>query len=130
MRKNCRLGCFLDASRPDAGCADTNVLAHAVNHSVDALQVWIPAAAAGIIRVADDIAETRSLTAKCASLCHNDSSPILLKLSRVSSLAEFTLIRTSFGCETILKRQVVQKVGNFTASGNHSTKLSSRACSS
>jgi hypothetical protein len=75
------------------------LLARAVNNGANALQIWIPTAAAGIVRVTDHVTETRPLAAKRASHCHNDSSPILLileMLSKVSSLAEFKPIRTSF----------------------------------
>jgi hypothetical protein len=70
------LGCLLDAARADAGCADTNVYAYSVNYRADALQVRIPAAAARVIRVADDVAEVRPFAANCAFLRHYDSSPI------------------------------------------------------
>jgi hypothetical protein len=76
------------------------LLAHAVNNRADALQIRIPTAAAGVVRVADHVAETRPLAAKRASHCHIDSSPILLilkMLSKVNSLAEFHPLRTSFG---------------------------------
>jgi hypothetical protein len=63
---------------------------------VNALQIGVPAAAASIIGVANHVSETRSLAAKRAFHCHDDSSPILVMLSKVSSLANFTSIRTSF----------------------------------
>jgi hypothetical protein len=92
------LGCFGDAAGPNAGSADTNVHAHAFDHSADALQIWIPAATAGVIRVTDHVAERRPLAANLASHCHDNSSPILAKVNKVSSLAEFWPIRTRFDC--------------------------------
>jgi hypothetical protein len=101
---NTQLGCFRDAAGPYAGSANTNVHAHAIDHGADALQIWIPAAAASIVRVADHVAERRPLAANLAFHCHDDSSPILTMLSKVSSLAEFWPIRTRFdgaGYETL-----------------------------
>jgi hypothetical protein len=72
------------------------LLARAVNDRADALQIWIPTAAARIIRVADHVTETRPFAAKRASHCHDDSSPIILKLSKANSLAEFVTNRTIF----------------------------------
>jgi hypothetical protein len=54
---NTQLGCFRDATGPNAGSADTNVHAHAFHHGANALQIWIPAAAAGVVRVTDYVAE-------------------------------------------------------------------------
>src|SRR6202166_4679160 len=76
MRKRAELGCFRDAAGPNAGSADANVHAHAFDHGADALKIWIPAAAAGIVRVADHVAERRSLAANLAFHCHDNSSPI------------------------------------------------------
>jgi hypothetical protein len=72
------------------------VHAHAIDHRADALQIWIPAAAARIVRVTDHIAERWPLAADFASHSHDNSSPILTKLNKVSSLAEFCLGRTGF----------------------------------
>src|ERR1035437_4010841 len=96
-----QLGCLLDAARPDAGCADTNVLAYSVNHRADALQVRVPAAAAGVICVADYVAEVRPFAANFAFLRHDDSSPNLLKLHKDGSLAEFSRFRTLFVCAVV-----------------------------
>jgi hypothetical protein len=90
------LGCFRDAAGPNAGSADTNVHAHAVNHGANALKIGIPAAAAGIIRVTDHVPERWPLAANLAFHCHGNSSPILTKLNKVSSLAEFRPFRTRF----------------------------------
>jgi hypothetical protein len=91
-----QLGCFRDAAGANAGSADTNLLAHAVDHGANALQIWIPAAAAGIIRVTDHVSERWSLAANCAFHSHSNSSPILAKLSKANSLAEFWEFRTGF----------------------------------
>jgi hypothetical protein len=74
------------------------LFAHAVHYGADALQIWIPAAAAGVVRVTDHVPERRPLAANLASHSHDDSSPILTKLNKVSSLAEFCPIRTRFDC--------------------------------
>jgi hypothetical protein len=60
------------------------------------LKIWIPAAAAGVVRVTDHVAERRPLAANLASHGHDNSSPILTKLNKVSSLAEFLRIITRF----------------------------------
>jgi hypothetical protein len=72
------------------------VHAHAFNHGADALKIWIPATAPGIVRMTDHVAERWSLAANLAFHCHDDSSPILTMLSKESSLAEFWPIRTGF----------------------------------
>jgi hypothetical protein len=77
-----RLGCLRDAAGSNAGSAHANVHAHAIDHCADSLEIWIPAAAAGIVRVADHVPERRSLTANLASLGHNDSSSILAKINK------------------------------------------------
>src|ERR1700719_684019 len=89
-------GCFRDAAGPNAGSADPNLLASAIDYGANALKIWIPAAAPGVIRVTDHVAERRSLAANLASHSHDNSSPILPKLNKVGSLAEFGAIRTRF----------------------------------
>jgi hypothetical protein len=88
------LGCFRDAAGPNAGSANTNLLARAIDHGADALQIGIPAAAAGIVRVADHVTERGTLAAKLAFHCHDNSSPIHTKLNKEGSLAEFWAFRT------------------------------------
>jgi hypothetical protein len=90
------LGCFRDSAGPNAGSANANLLARAIDHGADALQIGIPAAAAGIVRVADHVTERRPLAANLASHCHDNSSPIHTKLNKEDSLAEFWTIRTRF----------------------------------
>jgi hypothetical protein len=90
------LGCFRDAAGPNAGSADANVHAHAFDYRANALQIWIPAAATGVVRVTNHVAERRPLAANLASHSHSNSSPILTKLNKVSSLAEFWPVRTGF----------------------------------
>jgi hypothetical protein len=46
------------------------VLADAVHHRAYPPQVWIPAAASGVIGVADDVAEVRYFAANFAFLRH------------------------------------------------------------
>jgi hypothetical protein len=72
------------------------VHAHAIDHGANSLQIWIPAAAAGIIRVTDHVPERRPLAANLAFHCHDNSSPILTMLNKANSLAEFRPIRTRF----------------------------------
>jgi hypothetical protein len=69
------------------------VLTHTVYDRTDALQIWIPAAAARIVRVADDVSETRPLAAKFTSHCHKYSSPHPQNSHKVQSLAEFSHFR-------------------------------------
>lgn len=91
---NSQLGCFRDAAGPNAGCAHADLFASAIYHSVDALKIRVPSAAARIVRVTDHVSERRALAAKRAFHCHDNSSPIFTKLNKVSSLAEFSPIRT------------------------------------
>jgi hypothetical protein len=91
-----QLGCFRNAAGPNAGSADANVHAHAVDYRANALKIWIPAAAAGIVRVTDHVAERRALAADLAFHCHDNSSPIPTKLNKVSSLTEFEPVCTRF----------------------------------
>jgi hypothetical protein len=74
------------------------VHAHAFHYGANALKIWIPAAAAGIVRMTDHVAERRTFAANLASHCHDNSSPILTKLNKEGSLAEFWPIRTRFDC--------------------------------
>jgi len=76
------LGCLRDAARSDTGSAHTNMLTHAVNHCANSLQIWVPAAASGIIRMADDVAKTRPFAAKLTSHCHKYSSSNFQKLAQ------------------------------------------------
>jgi hypothetical protein len=91
-----QLGCFRDAAGANAGSADANVLARAIDQGANALKIWIPAAAAGVVRVTDHVAERRPLAANLASHGHDNSSPIPTKLNKVSSLTEFWPFRTGF----------------------------------
>src|SRR6266851_7512290 len=93
---NRQLGCFGDAAGPNTGSADTQAHAHAIDHGAYALKIWIPAAAAGVVRVTDHVTERRSLAANLASHSHDNSSPILTKLNKAGSLAEFWQFRTRF----------------------------------
>jgi len=63
-------GSFLHAARPDAGRANSNMLPGTVYKRVDALQVWIPPPASGIICVTDDVAKVRPFAAKFTLQCH------------------------------------------------------------
>jgi hypothetical protein len=90
------------------------VLARTVNQCVNALQIWVPAAAAGIVGVADHISKTRPFAANSASHCHDDSSPHLLKLGKVVSLAEPVLLRTLFDLLVVAEICVAEKKGSLT----------------
>jgi hypothetical protein len=72
------------------------VLSHAVDHRANALQVWVPAAAARVIRVADYIAEVRPFAANFTFLRHDSSSRYLPRSSKRCSLTEFSRFRTLF----------------------------------
>jgi hypothetical protein len=97
-----RLGCLRDAAGSNAGCANANVHARAIDHGADPLEIGIPATAAGIVRVAHHIPERRPLAANFAFLCHNDSSPTSAKMNKRCSLTEFFYFRTEFhGAELI-----------------------------
>ena len=54
----------------DTGGADANVFTGAFDYGLDAAQIGIPAAAANVMSVADDIAEARFLAAKFTCECH------------------------------------------------------------
>jgi len=81
MPKN-YLGCLRDAARPDTGSAHTDMLTHTVNYRANSLQIWVPAAASGIIRMADDVAKTWPFAAKLTSHCHKYSSSHFHKLEQ------------------------------------------------
>lgn len=66
-------GCLGDAAGANAGSADANVHAHAIDHGADALQIGIPAAAPGIVGMADHVAKRRPFAANLAFLCHSYS---------------------------------------------------------
>ena len=70
--------------------------AYAIHYGADALKIWIPAAAASIVRVTDHIAERRPLAADFAFHSHDYSSPIHTMSSKATSLAESLAIRTRF----------------------------------
>jgi hypothetical protein len=72
------------------------LLANAFDHGANALKIWIPSAAAGVVGVTDHVTERRTLAANLASHSHDNSSPILAKINKVSSLAEIWPIRTRF----------------------------------
>jgi hypothetical protein len=104
MQMEAELGGLCDAARPDAGCTHTYVLSYSVDYRVDSLKVWVPPAAARIVRVADDVPKMRPLAANCAFLCHDNSSQPRLKINGVSSLADYITRRTGFVPITPTKR--------------------------
>jgi hypothetical protein len=65
-------GCFFHATHANAVGADADVLARAIDNRADTLQVWIPAAAPGIVRVADYVAVVRGFAADFTLQCHDD----------------------------------------------------------
>src|ERR1700719_265485 len=89
-----RLGCLSDATRPDAGSANTDVLTHTVDHCANSLQIRIPAAAPRVIRMADHVAKTRPFAAKLTLHRHKHSSSILKNLHKVNSLTKSFRFRT------------------------------------
>jgi len=66
---------FGNAARPNAGRADANVFARAVNDRADAAEVRIPTAAGNVVRVADGVAEARFFTAEFTCQCHCTVTP-------------------------------------------------------
>jgi hypothetical protein len=72
------------------------VLSRAVNHRANTLQIWVPAAAARVIGMANHIAKTRSFAAQLTSHRHNYSSPQLQNSHKAESLAKFLRSRTLF----------------------------------
>jgi hypothetical protein len=68
------LGGLRDPPRPNAGGAYAHVLADAVHHRTYPPQIRIPAAAAGVIGVADDVAVVRHFAANLAFLRHTPPS--------------------------------------------------------
>jgi hypothetical protein len=72
------------------------VYAYAIHYGANALEIWIPAAAACVVRVTDHVAERRALAADFAFHSHDNSSPILTMLNKASSLAESMPDRTRF----------------------------------
>jgi hypothetical protein len=85
------------------------VLSHAVNHRANTLQVWVPAAAARVIRVTDHVAETRPFAAKFTSHGHKYSSPHRQNSHKAKSLAKFRLLRTLF-VDYLSTLQLAEKV--------------------
>jgi hypothetical protein len=57
-------GRFLDAADADAGCANTHLLAGAINDRANVPQVGIPPAPTRIVRVADHVTKGRALAAQ------------------------------------------------------------------
>ena len=78
------------------------MLSHAVNHRANTLQVWVPAAAARVIRVTDHIAKARPFAAKLTSHRHKYSSPHQQNLYKARSLAKFCHFRTQFVVFSVL----------------------------
>jgi len=64
---------FLDFARANARCADLNAFVRARHQGAYGLQIGIPAAAPGIVGVADDVAIARSLAAVFTLHCHDSS---------------------------------------------------------
>src|SRR6266849_7663331 len=81
------LGCLRDPPRPYAGGANAHVLADAVHHRAHPPQIRIPAAAPGVIGVADDVAVVRRFAANFAFLRH--APPSIKPRFTGKSLTEF-----------------------------------------
>jgi hypothetical protein len=77
LRDNCGLRMsrsgFGDAAGANAIGADPQLLLHALHDRANALQIWIPAPPARVIRVADDVSILRTLAADFTLLSHNHS---------------------------------------------------------
>ncbi len=76
-KRNCRgrLGCFLDFTVADAGCAGPNALVGAFDDGMDGLQIQVPAALGYVVRVADFVTELRSATADITYFRHGKRLP-------------------------------------------------------
>src|SRR4029077_17123509 len=68
-----RLSGFFNFARADARGADFDTLARARNQGANGLQIRIPAAAPGIVGMADHVAVARTLAAVFTLHCHNSS---------------------------------------------------------
>jgi hypothetical protein len=66
---------FLDATGADARSANADLFVSAIDNSLHAAEIRIPAAAAHVVRVADHVAEARLLTADFTSECHDLIAP-------------------------------------------------------
>jgi hypothetical protein len=62
---------FDDFARLDAAGADADALASAVDLGLDGLEVYVPAAAGGVVGVRDVVAELRAFAAKITFVCHD-----------------------------------------------------------
>ena len=78
-------GSLLHAAGTDAGGADADVFVSAVNDSPHASQIWIPAAPADVMGVADLVAVTRFFAAEFTGECHVG----LLQTRRHSKIVDF-----------------------------------------
>ena len=70
-RSKSRSGGFFDFARADARGADFDAFARAGNQGANRFQIGIPAAAPGIVGVADHIAEARAFAAVFTLHCHD-----------------------------------------------------------
>jgi len=62
---------FDDFAGLDAAGADAHAFASAVDLGLDGLEVYVPAAASGVVGVRDVVAELRAFAAKITFLCHD-----------------------------------------------------------
>ena len=62
---------FDDFAGLDAAGADADALASAVDLGLDGLEVYVPAAAGGVVGVRDVVAELRAFAAKITFVCHD-----------------------------------------------------------
>ena len=69
--------CLLDLARLDAAGADPNALRGAVHHSLDRLQIHIPAPLGHVMRVRNVVAKLRPFAANITYLCHLISSKLV-----------------------------------------------------
>ena len=65
---------FGNAARPNAGGADANVFARAVDDRADAAEVRVPTPAGNVVRVADGVAVVWLFAANFTCECHGCSS--------------------------------------------------------
>src|SRR4029077_4273329 len=77
-------GSFFNTAQTNASRTDTYLLADTVNDRADALQVGIPAAAPGIVSVADHVSVMRPFAADCTLQCHDSTLPTLQRIENRS----------------------------------------------
>jgi len=79
MSKGMRSGGFFDAAEPNARRANLDLLAHTVDHGANALEIGVPAATRGVIRVAYDVPVAGAFAANFTLQCHDSPTSSISK---------------------------------------------------